>query len=385
MIRLPNGMLSLDCNDRVIRRSMAMEKKYLGNSDEAVAHQKKVASALDDARKAGTKEHMAALKKYAGSIVSESIDYMLYASSIITSMFKVVTMTGTDVAAYHMKIVPEIDVWQLSAHGYPNAVVKLSSVTQYFPIPYRIGTDRIYQYLPSVLTGNPEPDEDINTQARYEIAQKVEDDLWILITAAIGAFANAWVYDTRIQDMPTSNSLDLSAEGGITKGWVQGLLAAVDRIPARTGSGIVTGDSAKIRNIIIPSNANQDLREWVSVVSTVAGVDASQDAYDTISPALQAEMERTGAASINTMWGEPLGIRKSKRLMGTSTTDWEKYAWVFLNGPVGRLIRWPAESRINTYDDRLDDDQEGIGIRETIAMDIPTPWCPNFLRVKIKP
>jgi hypothetical protein len=361
-----------------------MGQKYLGRTEEAQKYQASVNEVLDSARKKDSYTHMSALKKYGGTIVSEYINYMLYTSSILTSMFRVQNVQGTNIPAYHLKIVPEIDVWQMSAHGFPNAVVKLASVSQSIPTPYRIGTDRIYQYMPSVLTGNPEPDDDIRSRAQYEIEQKIEDDLWTLVAAAATTFANAWVYDTRIQDMPTTNVLDLSAEGGITKGWVQGLLAAVDKIPARNGSGVVTDQTAKIRNIIIPSNAAQDLREWVSVVSSVTGVDASQDAYDTISPALQADMERRGAVAIDTMWGEPLGIIKSKRLMGTTAANWEKYAWVFLDGPVGRLMIWDAESQVFTHDDRLQDYQEGMSIHKTIAMDIPSPWTPNFLQVQIK-
>jgi hypothetical protein len=375
----------LACNRRGIAHYTAMRDKYLGKTDEALAWQKKVASQLDAARNKGQYEHMAALKKYGGSIVSESINLMLFTSSIVTSMFRLINVRGTDVPAYHLKIIPEIDVWQMSAHGFPNAVNKLSSVTQSIPTPYRISTDRIYQYMPSVLTGNPEPDDDINTRAQYEIEQRIEDDLWDLVAAAVGTFSNAWVYDTRIQDMPTTNELDLSAEGGITVGWMRSLLAAVDKIPARNGSGIVTGQTAKIRNIIIPSNAMQDIRTWVGVVSTVAGGDVSTDAGDSVSATLHADLERRGVAAIDTMWGEKLGIVKSKRLMGTTSANWEKYAWVFLDGPVGRLMVWGDESNVFTHDDRLQDFQEGMSIHKTIAMDIPSPYTPNFLRVQIKP
>jgi hypothetical protein len=309
---------------------------------------------------------------------------MLFTHSIITAMFKIVIVEGNDVPAYHMKTIPEIDVWQMSGHGYPNSVIKQSSIAQFFPAPYQISTDVIYQYMQSVLTGNVDPDDDINTRAQYEIDQRIEDDLWDLLTAALGTFSNAWVYDNRIQDLPTTNELDLSAEGGITVNWMRELLAAVDKIPARNGSGIATSQTVKIRNLIIPSSAAQDIRLWVSVVSTVAGGTVSQDAADSVSAAKHAELERTGMTAIDTMWGEPLNIIKSKRLMGTSAADWEKYAWVIFNQPIGRLIHWPAESMKMVHDDRLKNRQEGMSIHETIAMELPSPWTPNFMRVKIK-
>ena len=147
---ISSGLVPLDCNKRGIAKYSALQEKFLGDTDEAVAYQKRVASHMEEARDKGDYEHMKALKKYAGTIVSQSINLMLYTTSIVTSMFQIQEVEGTNIPAYHLKIVPEIDVWQMSAHGFPNAVVKLSSVTQSIPTPYRISTDRIYQYMPSV-------------------------------------------------------------------------------------------------------------------------------------------------------------------------------------------------------------------------------------------
>ena len=377
-----NGLVPLDCNVAQINRAIEVEKKYLGNSAEALAEQQKWASYLEKAQSESPEAYNAARKKWAGQIISQSISLMLYTESIVTSMFDVITVTGRDVPAYHLEITPEIDVWRMSAHGYPASVVKYPSVTQYFSTPYALATDRIYQPRPSVLTGNVGPTSTIPMRARYEIAQQLEDDLWTLLTAAITTFSNAWVYDTRIQDMPTTNDVDLSAQGGLTKGLIQGILAAVDKIPARTPGGVVTGESAKIKNILIPSIAAQDMREWVSVVSAATGLTASQDADDTISPALQGNMESQGAL-LQSMWGENLGIRKVKRLMGTSAADWDNYLWVFLNGPAGRLIRYVDETRIDNYVDRMPY-EEGMSVLETVAMEIPGPYAPNFMRVKFK-
>ena len=383
-MRLRNKLVPLECNTAQILKYKEMETKYFSDSDEAKEFDLKWASTLKKAFESSTQDYMRARKKWAGQIVSQSIQLMLFTNTIATAMFDVITVEGQNIPSYHLKTIPEVDVTRISAQGYPTAVTKLSSVAQFFPTPYRISTDRIYQWLPSVLTCNPGPDDDIGTRARYEITQQIEDDIWTLLTASLGTFTTSttWVYDTRIQDMPTSNILDLSAEGGLTKGLIQGILAAVDKIPSRMNNGLVTGDTVQIRNMFVPSNSVQDLREWVSVVSTVAGGDASQDAFDTISPSLQAQMESEGVM-IPSMWGEPLGLAKSKRLMGTSAADWEKYAWIFFNAPAGRLMRWPAETAVFTHDDRLPD-EEGLSIRETIALDVPSPYLPNFMRVQIK-
>ena len=381
-MRLRNGLIPLECNRGQIAAYHDIEKKFLGDTDEAREHSKKWASYLKNALDESTQEYFKARKKWAGQIISQSIQLMLFTNTIATAMFDVINVEGTNLPAYHLKTIPEIDVWQISAHGFPSSVNKLSSVEQFIPTPYRITTDRIYQYLPSVLTGNPGPDDDINTRAVYEITQRIEDDIWTLLTASLGTFSNAWVYDTRIQDMPTTNVADLSAEGGLTKGLIQSILALVDKIPARTGSGLVTGETVQIRNMFVPSNSKQDLREWVSVVSSVAGASASQDAADTISPNLQSIMESNGVM-LQSMWGEPLMLQGVKRLMGTSAADWEKYLWIFFNQPVGRLMIWDAESQSFTHDDKLPD-EEGMSIRSTMAMDIPSPYTPNFMQIKFK-
>lgn len=377
-MRLRNGLIPLECNRAQITAYGEMDKKYLSNPE----YNKKWASVLRKALDSSTQDYMRELKRFAGQIVSQSIQLMLFTNTIATAMFDVINVVGTNVPAYHLKTIPEIDVTRISAHGFPSSVNKLSSVSQFFATPYQISTERIYEYLPSVLTGNTGPDDDIAARARYEIVQQIEDDLWTLLTAALGTFSNAWVYDTRIQDLPTTNEADLSDEDGLTKGLIQSILALVDKIPARTGSGLVTGETVKIRNMFVPSNSKQDLREWVSVVSTVAGADASQDAADTISPSMQSEMESNGVM-LQSMWGEPLMIQGVKRLMGTSASDWEKYLWIFFNAPAGRLMKWPAESAAFTHDDRLPK-EVGMSIAETIAMDIPSPYAPNFMRIKFK-
>jgi len=378
-MRIRNGLIPLECNRAQIAAYEEIDKKFLSDP----GYNKKWASELKKALDSSTQDYFRARKKWAGQIVNTAIQLMLFTDTIATALFDVINVEPGDLHPYSLKTIPEVDIWQISAHGFPSSVNKLSSVAQYFPVPYRITTDRIYQYLPSVLTGNPGPDDDISARARYEIVQKIEDDLWTALTAALGTFSNAWVYDTRIQDLPTTNTVDLSAQGGLTKGLIQAILALVDKIPARTGSGLVEGSkTAKIRNMFVPSNSKQDLREWVSVVSSAAGGDASQDAADTVSSALQSQMENNGVM-LQSMWGEPLMIQGVKRLMGTSAADWGKYLWIFLDGPAGRLHRWRAESQAFTHDDRLPD-EEGMSIRETIAIDIPSPYTPNFMRVKFK-
>lgn len=375
------GIVPLDCNIAQMKWAKEnWEDKILGNTPEARAEQKKWAGLLTKAQETGGEEYDRALKKFAGQIINTNIDLMLYTGSIATAMFDVITVTGTDIPAYSLEVTPEIHITRMSGHGYPVHEVKIMSATQYFPQFYLIATPRIYQYRKSILTGNVGPNMKINQRGRYEIDQTIEDDIWTLLMGAVGTFGtDVWVYDNRIQNLPTVNTYDFSAEGGLTKGLFQSILAAVDKIPSRSRPG----EAARIRNIFAPSNAIQDMRQWVSVVSSAAGGGVSQDAADSVSPDLQSQMESNGVM-LQTMWGEPIGLRKVNRLMGTSQANWEKYLWVFLDGPVGRLLLKTDEDMQDRLTDHLPY-EEGFILSRMIAMEIPSPYTPNFMLVKFKP
>jgi hypothetical protein len=373
-----NGIVPLSVNIPAIQHYHDQYKKFLGPTKEAVEFRrdmgKKMASVADNEQ-----QYEAEFKRYCGTIINTDIDLMIYTTSIATALFEVITVTGNDVPSYTTWITPEVDITRMPAHGNPPAQVKFMSGTQYFPQFYMIATPRIYQNRRSILTGNTGPDAKIDARARYEIEQEIEDDIWTLLTAALGAFgAGVWVYDNRIQNLPTTNTQDFSAEGGLTKNLFQLILAEVDKIPSRSRPG----STVSIRNMFIPSSAAQDIRAWVSVVSAATGLDASQDAYDTVTPDLQRDIESNGPM-IGSLWGERLGLRKVTRLMGTTASDWTDYLWVFFDEPVGRLYLKTDEDRTDRLVDQLPY-LEGYVISRVLGMEVPDPYTPNFMRVKFQ-
>ena len=378
------GQLPLDCNKPLLEYYAQIEKEKLGNTLEAKEWRKKeIQGAFRTANTKGMGAVHEEFKRYAGNIINTQIDMRIYAQTVVTSLFEVVNWTRGNIPAYSLRFHPELKVTRMSAHGEPPQTVSFMSESQYFPQPYIISTQKVYQPKPSILTGEVGPDEVINRDMADEISQTIEDDIWTLLAAAIGSWTVnlTWQYDTRIQGLPTTNSYDFSSEGGLTVGLFRKILAAVDTIPSR----VRRNEPARIRNIFVPHTSMQDIRTWVSVVSNVSAgaAGSSNDNQTIVSDQLARQIESAGVSSIQSMWGENIGIRPVNRLMGTSSANFDKYLWVFLDEPVGRLMVCPEEDRSEVLMNHQPF-EVGFMMWRTIALEIPTPWYPNFMLVQYK-
>jgi len=98
---------------------------------------------------------------------------------------------------------------------------------------------------------------------------------------------------------------------------------------------------------------------------------------------LHRAIESGGVSAIQSMWGENVGIRPVNRLMGTSSANFDKYLWVFLDEPIGRLIVRPEEDRTEVLVNHQPF-EVGFMMWRVIGLEIPTPWRPNFMLVQYK-
>lgn len=378
------GRLPLECNRPLIEHYAQIEKENLGNTLEAQKwREANINADFRTASAKGMKGIEEAYKRYAGNIVNTRIDMRIYAQTVVTSMFEVVPWTRGNIPAYSLEYHPELKVTRMAAHGEPPQVVSFMSETQYFPQPYIISTQKVYQPKASVFTGETGPDDRINQDMADELSQTIEDDIWTLLFAAIGAWTVnlTWQYDTRIQGLPTTNAYDMSSEGGLTVGLFRRIMAAVDTIPSRTRRN----EPARIRNIFVPHTSMQDIRTWVSVVSNVSGgaLLSSNDNQTIVTQETHRQIESGGPSAIQSMWGQNVGIRPVNRLMGTSSANFDKYLWVFLDEPVGRLLVIPDEDRTEVLVNH-NPFEVGYMAWRAIALEIPTPWRPNFMLVQYK-
>ena len=373
--------MPLACNRPAFEKAVELKKTKVGLSLEAKGYQKEIGKKLASVWE--TKDNSKFLleyKKLAGAITNLDIDIMLLTDSIATALFEIVPFTGQNIPAYSIWVTPGVNVTRMSSRANPPQVVKYQSATQYFPALYYISTDKIYQPTAGILSGEIGPSDKINQMAQYEMQQTIEDDIWALLAASIGSFtmANTYQYDSRIQNVPTTNAITLSSAGGLTIQFFRDLMAKIDLTPSRTRPGEV----AMLRNLLVPNVAVSGIRDWVSMVSTTSGQTQTQDGADAVTQELHRQIE-SGGPMISSLWGDNLGLVKRNTLMGTSAANFSKFLWGILDGPIGRLYVKTDEDRSQTWDDQLPY-MTGISLSKMIGMEIPDPYKPNFFLAQFK-
>jgi len=129
------------------------------------------------------------------------------------------------------------------------------------------------------------------------------------------------------KNVPTSNSIDATAEGAITK---EVFIAIFDYVARMPSYGTDQDFNRTIRSIRIPSVDMKQLNRFVSVATPFTGT-ADVSAQATFSPAFQAELERMGMP--RSMFGHTFNLISDKTLAtGTlyvsfsqaAGTIWEK-------------------------------------------------------------
>jgi hypothetical protein len=361
-----------------------LQETELGETEQALRFRKQQSIALasaydtkdDEKYKEALKEH------WFGQIINKDIDLSIFASTLLASFFEILTVQGNDIPAYTLWTMPSIDVMQMGTHGEAPAQVKYTSGVQYFPTFYWVTTPRVYQRNKSILSGEQGPVAVVNTIARQEIDNQIEDDMWTLIDSICGTFTQAttWNPDTRIQGIPTTNEFDFSTEGGLTLNLFRLIMERVDLVPSR----MRPGQSAKIRNIIIPHTEAKDIRTWVSVVSNInaAVAGSSNDNQTVVTEDLHKQIESNGTM-INSLYGEEVGIIRYNRETSVAAGDTSDYLHVMLDEPIGRLVLKPDEDRNQILDDRFPFESGFIHAR-MVSLESPSPYRPYIMRVKFK-
>jgi len=367
----------LECNRVGFEKAIEQKKNLHGITEDARKYQK--ATGMNLASVLKSKDQSDFIKEYklvAGTIVNQQIDIYLYTESILAGMFEIVPFTGQDIPAWSISKFDNIPVTRMSTHGRPPERVVYRSTAQYFPSLYYITTDKVYQPRASILSGEVSPDATFNQFCTRAIEKEIEDDCWTLLASIIGSFtvANTWVYDTDIQNLPTTNAYDFSSEGSLTLSLFKKIFAAVDVIPSRA----TIGGTASIRNMLIPHVAAQGVRDWVSLVANTEADAAA--AKNNVTQELNRQIE-VGGPMIQSLWGENLGMRKVNRLMGTSSANFAKYLWAFLDGPIGRLYLKTDEDVTKVLDDHQPY-ETGLQISRMIGMEVPAPYRPNVMLVQ---
>lgn len=226
----------------------------------------------------------------------------------------------------------------------------------------------VYVPLLSLRHGNIDETERAKARAAYDIEQKIDIDLFSVLTAALGAFpASTWILDSRVRDRPTTNDLDWSAtcKGELTKDFWILLFDHFDRL------------GLSVKNVYVPATIPKTMWKWVSVVSGFDGAGTVQPS-NTVDPVTQREIIKTGA--ISQIFGHTFNLVTKNILDGTTVGS--KYVWVSTTEPAGLFFEKPSMARNWNKTDR-EPYQRGFASLMAIGQAIPDPYRPRYARIKI--
>ena len=239
---------------------------------------------------------------------------------------------------------------------------------------YWIQSDKLYYPIESPTFGAFKNSEDLNVRAAHDMAVKVDVDIWTLIKAGIGAFpARAYELDSNIVTslVPTTNEVDLSAEGSITKNFFIEIFDHFDRLGRR------------VRKIYVPADMKKQIRTWVSIVSGYSDGAGQDDIKKSIDPVTQREIWQSG--SLSRMFGENFQIIPMMTNTGDIFIDGSKrYVLVATDKPAVILYRKQGQAKSWLLTDKEVDNRTGFSSRETMGTAQPEPYALNYARFRIK-
>lgn len=233
---------------------------------------------------------------------------------------------------------------------------------------YWLQSDKYYYPIESPSFGAFRYSEELTGRAAHDMAVKIDDDLWTLIAAGLGSFSTrAYELDSNIDTnlWPTTNEVDKSSEGSITKNLFIEIFDHFDRLGRR------------VKKIYVPANYKKQIRTWVSVVTGIAGSDITK----TIDPVTQREIWQSG--SLSTMFGENFQIipmmTNPNNIFSSGNN---KYVLVTTDKPAIILYRKQGQAKSWLLSDKEVDNRTGFSSRETMGTAQPEPYELNYARFK---
>ena len=173
--------------------------------------------------------------------------------------------------------------------------------------------------------------DEVEENVGRSLGHQMDDDLWTLIDAAIGAFpAGTYSLDSRIvsNTIPASNDLDFKTEEGFT---FKALKEVIDHCNLL---------GRQLRAIVVNPTELRDLWLWQHLVSTAAS--GSQDGREMITDEMKSQILSTGA--IFSALGHTFALIPDNSRA-------KKYGWFFTDQPCGSIFRKPSMDKNDFLDE----------------------------------
>jgi len=235
---------------------------------------------------------------------------------------------------------------------------------------YEIETEEVAYPVESIIQGNIDKSDEVNRDVRFAYENKIDLDVWTLFTSIFDTFTTNATYrlHSRVDsgNLPTTNIVDASAEGGLTVGAMKQLLAHCEL------AGITP------RLIYLSPQDKPDIWDWTTVVAGYTGTTPTPQ--DVLSLEKHAELWKSG--KITNMFGYPV-IFKTLNFLAPGKV------YVASDKPSGKLYFKPDYERVIFYTQnecrklmKLPR-HEAVGIEGVIKPLIEAPQYLNSVRLDI--
>lgn len=304
-------------------------------------------------------------QEYAQSRV-DKIKINILQETLALELAEIINLPNEEQAIYVTSKEESVGINVIGTQG--GAPLKQWTGDQQFTIvpSYWVQSDKYYYPIESPSFGAFSNSEDLTARAAHDMAVKIDDDLWTLVAAGLGVFpARAMELDSNIVSslVPSSNEVDSSSEGAITKNLFIEIFDHFDRLGRR------------VKKIYIPADYKKQIRTWVSVVSGIAGSDITK----TIDPVTQREIWQSG--SLSAMFGENFQIIPMMTNTGSIFINGgDRYVLVATDKPAVKLYRKPGQAKSWLLTDKEVDNRTGFSSRETMGTAQPEPLRLNYAR-----
>jgi len=230
--------------------------------------------------------------------------------------------------------------------------------------PYYVSSDLIDYPTASAVTGRLKVSDRVNKRASKNVASKINQDIWTLIKSIYGTFpTGTFNTDSDVVSFPTTNSIDASAQGGITINTMKSLFALSLRL------GI------KINKIYLSPTTLPEIWDWVPVYNAAG----SPGGYNSEVPlATQQLIMQNGV--VNNLFGYNV------TWIVDNTLEVNRM-YCFSDQPVGKYSKKPSQDKTMHFNEIMmkvfdgSDHKEAVQITKCLHLLIPAPYRKNTIRV----
>ena len=300
--------------------------------------------------------------------------------------FEYISLEDNEVPVIYTEVDWPVDAWIVSGYGHTpqRLFINRDSVDWYKIKWYK--TDRYFYPVRSAQSGDLNLQSRLMRRAEHDLSCIIDEDLWALLVAGIGAFVAGTTYqlDPRIIAAlyPATNYLNSSGQGSLTVTVFKDLFDHVNRL----------GQGRKVVNIKVRTDAPRDIWDWVSVVTgwnATAVQGAPSDPRNTVSPQTQRDVEQSG--TLTQLFGYTFNIETVNDIPQVAVDTQignagaaGRYLFASMNQPSGKYYEKPGQAQEVLYTEKECDimgkeNQEGFYIKKAITMIMPDPMRMNYV------